>query len=166
MWLEPQAYVILSYRIERFFCLLGGPVWPLFRLLIFPLILLLRILGGRHEISYRADIGRGQRVTHPCLGAVVHGNAIIGRSCVLAGGNSIGSKRIIERGELVLGDDVFLGINACVIGPAVIGSHVMIGAGAVVTGDLPDDCVAVGVPAKPLQRVGLPGLGPPTSPSG
>ena len=150
MFLETPALVIMSYRIERSLCLLTGAAWPLFRLIIFPLILLLRIFGGRHEISYRADIGKGLQVVHPCLGLVVHGSAVIGESCRLAGGNSIGAKRVIERGELVLGDHVFLGINACVLGPALIGDHVTIGAGAVVTDNLPGHCVAVGVPAKPL----------------
>lgn len=152
MFLGTSPLVILSYRIQRFVCLLTGTAWPVFRLFIFPLILLLRILGGRHEISYRADIGKGLQVAHPCLGVVVHGSAVIGESCHLAGGNSIGAKRTIAIGELVLGDHIFLGINACVIGPALIGSHVTVGAGAVVTGDLPDHCVAVGVPAKPLER--------------
>jgi serine acetyltransferase len=49
----------------------------------------------------------------------------------------------------VIGNDVFLGINSCILGPAHIGNRVTIGAGAVVVSDLPDGCMAVGVPAKP-----------------
>jgi len=35
---------------------------------------------------------------------------------------------------------------------ATIGEHVAVGAGSVVTGELPDRCVAVGVPARPIRR--------------
>lgn len=152
MFFETPALVVVSYRLQRSACLLTGSLWPLVRIAIFPLVLVLRILGAKHEISYRADIGRGLQISHPVLGIVVHGSAVIGSSCHLAGGNSIGSKRSICEGELVLGDHVFLGINSCVIGPAIIGSNVTIGAGAVATGDLPDDCIATGVPARPRPK--------------
>jgi serine acetyltransferase len=46
---------------------------------------------------------------------------------------------------------VKVGVNACVLGPAKVGHHVTIGAGAIVVGDLPDHAVAVGAPAKPRQ---------------
>lgn len=91
---------------------------------------------------------------HPTLGVVAAGEAIVGENCTLCGGNSIGMRRGLRRGELVLGNQVFLGINACVLGPAIIGNRVTIGAGAMVVSDLPDDCVAVGVPAKAKMQAG------------
>lgn len=51
----------------------------------------------------------------------------------------------------VLGDNVDVGAHAQIIGPVRIGNRAVIGAGAVVLCDLPDDCVAVGVPARVVK---------------
>jgi serine O-acetyltransferase len=55
-----------------------------------------------------------------------------------------------------LGDDVFIGAGAKIIGPVVVGSHTRIGANAVVIGDVPDYATAVGVPARLVHRQGRP----------
>lgn len=52
---------------------------------------------------------------------------------------------------VVIGEGSWLGENVCVIG-ACIGKHCVIGANSVVTHDIPDYCVAVGVPAKVIKR--------------
>lgn len=54
-------------------------------------------------------------------------------------------------GEVVIGDGAWIGENACIIG-AKIGKNSVIGANSVVTKDIPDYCVAVGVPAKIIKR--------------
>jgi serine acetyltransferase len=149
LFFEPPAGVLISYRLDRCGYLLAGPAWTGLRVLAFPLFLLLRVFSCRHEICFKAEIGRGLRVLHATFGLVVHGDAVVGRNCLLYGGNSIGVRKAIRRGELVLGDDVALGINACVLGPVRVGNRVTIGAGAMVVSDLPDDTVAVGVPARP-----------------
>ena len=71
---------------------------------------------------------------------------------MLIGGNSLGGRRSIRRGQLVLGDNVVLGIHSCVLGPVQIGNGVQIGAGAVVVHDLKDGAVAVGVPARAIEK--------------
>ncbi|KAB2638196.1 MAG: serine acetyltransferase [Verrucomicrobia bacterium] len=148
IFFEPAAGVTISYRIDRCGYLLCGQVWMALRVLAYPLFLVLRLLSCRHEICCKAQIGRGLQLTHPTLGMVINGDAIIGRNCLLNGGNSIGVRRGIVPGQLVVGDDVTLGVNSCVLGPLRIGNRVVIGAGAIVVSDLPDDCVARGVPAR------------------
>lgn len=54
--------------------------------------------------------------------------------------------------RLVIGDNVTICANAVVVGGITIGSNVIIGAGAVVISDLPDNSVAVGVPAKIVKK--------------
>jgi len=54
----------------------------------------------------------------------------------------------------VLGDDVFVGAGAKILGGVRIGSHVKIGANAVVVDDLPDGVTAVGIPARPVKASG------------
>lgn len=54
-------------------------------------------------------------------------------------------------GEVRIGEGSWLGENVCIIG-AKVGKHCVIGANAVVTDDIPDYSVAVGVPAKVIKR--------------
>lgn len=58
---------------------------------------------------------------------------------------------ILEYKPVTIGDDVWIGTRAIVMDGVTIGSHAVIGAGAVVTGDVPEYAVAVGVPAKVIK---------------
>lgn len=51
---------------------------------------------------------------------------------------------------VVIGDNVFVGWNVTILGNSKIGSNVIIAAGAVVHGDIPDNCVCGGVPARKI----------------
>jgi len=51
-------------------------------------------------------------------------------------------------GRVVIGEDTFIGINSIILPHVNIGNNVIIGAGSVVTSDIPDNCVAAGNPAK------------------
>lgn len=53
-------------------------------------------------------------------------------------------------GEIVIGDNVFIGSNTTLLYGVHIGSNVVIGAGSIVTKDIPDGVVAVGIPCKPI----------------
>ena len=67
--------------------------------------------------------------------------------------------RIDEQGistnPVVIGDDVWIGANAVILPGVQIGRHVVIAAGAVVTKDVPDNCVVGGIPAKVLKDLHL-----------
>lgn len=52
---------------------------------------------------------------------------------------------------ITLGDDVWIGGNVTILPGVTIGNNVIIAAGAVVTKDIPDNCVAGGVPARILK---------------
>lgn len=45
-----------------------------------------------------------------------------------------------------------IGAGAAILGNVTIGNNVLVGANAVVTKDVPDDCVAVGVPARIIRK--------------
>ena len=67
--------------------------------------------------------------------------------------------RIDEQGistnPVVIGDDVWIGANAVILPGVTIGRHVVVAAGAVVTKDVPDNCVVGGFPAKVLKDLHL-----------
>lgn len=58
---------------------------------------------------------------------------------------------IIQCREVIIGEGSWLGENVCVIG-AVVGKHCIVGANSVVTKDIPDYSVAVGVPARVIKK--------------
>lgn len=79
-------------------------------------------------------------------------DSVLGRFASLMPGTHIS-------GEVILEDGVYMGTGSVVINRIRIGAWTIVGAGAVVTSDLPDRVVAVGVPAKPIKiRLGVPEL--------
>lgn len=99
------------------------------------------------DIPSSVQIGPGLYIPHP-VGNVVMARRI-GANLSLIGSNTIGMRN--THAFPVLGDNVFMGAGARVLGNIVIGDNVNIGANAVVIQDLPSNCTAVGVPAKILE---------------
>lgn len=52
---------------------------------------------------------------------------------------------------ITVGNDVYIGLNAIILPGVTIGNNVVIGTGAVVTKDIPDNSVAVGIPARVIK---------------
>lgn len=96
------------------------------------------------DVPASVEIGARLYIPHP-VGTVIMAERI-GSGLTLVSGVTIGMRN--ERGFPTLGDDVFIGAGARVLGRICIGNHVKIGANAVVVEDVPDNCVAVGVPAR------------------
>ena len=68
--------------------------------------------------------------------------------------NVIPAKRkIYSKGEILVGKNVWTGANVCIMPGVTIGNGVVIGANSVVTHDLPDYCIAAGVPARIIKRI-------------
>lgn len=148
IWFGGSAGIVASYRFDRMLYLMFGRIYVILRPLFFPLFLFFRILGGKHEIAYAANIGKGLSVLHPTLGIVVSGKAICGQNLTLTGGNCIGGRKPMGVGGVRIGSNVYLGVNAAVLGPCEVGDDVLIGAGAVVVSDLRPGARAMGIPAK------------------
>ena len=60
---------------------------------------------------------------------------------------------ITTKGGVKIADDVFIGANVTVLDGVSIGTHSVIGAGSVVTKDVPSYCVAAGNPARVIRRI-------------
>lgn len=100
------------------------------------------------ELPFTARIGRGLYIGH--FGQIiVSGKAVIGEFCNISQGVTIGQAgRGGDQDTPVIGDRVYIAPGAKVFGKVTIGNDVAIGANAVVTKNLPDNAVAVGVPAE------------------
>ncbi len=102
----------------------------------------------------RCIIGRGAEFGPRFV--LIHSYGVVINSAV-KGGSDIRIEHLVtigaEREESpVLGDNVFIGAGAKIVGPVRIGTCVKIGANAVVTKDIPDGVTAVGIPAKALSK--------------
>lgn len=99
------------------------------------------------ELPCEAAVGRRFRIDH-FGGIIISGDARFGDDCVIRNGVTIGLRREGQRGSPTLGDRVDIGTGAVILGPIKIGNDVSVGANAVVLTDVPDNCIAVGVPAQ------------------
>jgi serine acetyltransferase len=144
---SPGFAAVAFYRLDRAAYLALGSRWPVLRLLLSPLIALVRPWVGSCEIHYRAEIGPGLLVLHPTLGVVVSGQAIAGPRLTLTGGNCLGMRGQADN-RLVIGARVDFGANSTALGPLAIGDDVRVGAGAVVVDDVASGSSVAGVPAR------------------
>ena len=121
------------------------------RVLFCPLLYLVQAMS-HVEINYHADIGPGLKILHPSMGVVINGSCIIGDNLTLVGGNVIGLSRPSFGNDFLIGNNVTLGANACIIGPVKLGNNIQIGALACVIKDAPSDTTLVGVPARQIDK--------------
>lgn len=109
------------------------------------------------DIPVGMEIGRGFYIGHfSCI--VVSGEAVIGKNVNISQGVTIGRANRGERkGAATIGDEVYIGPGAKIVGKITIGNNVAIGANAVVTRDIPDNSVVVGIPARVISQEGAVG---------
>lgn len=150
-WLNRVSVGILLYRLERGFYLILGKGWEVLRVLLSPLLNLFYAYSNC-EIHYKATIGPGILILHASVGVVVSAKAIIGTNLTLTGGNTIGSRDGTMTGNLTIGDNCTLGVNAVVLGPITLGDDVKIGACALVIDSFGHNVSLGGVPAKLLSK--------------
>ena len=59
---------------------------------------------------------------------------------------------LLSKGPVIIGNNVWIGSNACIMPNVRIGNGVVVGANSVVTKDVPDYCMVVGCPAKIIKE--------------
>ncbi len=106
------------------------------------------------QIPIDTNIGEGFYIGH--FGdIVINGQSKIGKNCNISQGVTIGqSSRGKNRGHPTIGDNCYIGPGAKIIGNIKLGNNVAIGANAVVTKDVEDYAVVVGIPGKVISHHG------------
>jgi serine O-acetyltransferase len=98
-------------------------------------------------IGRRANFGPGF--------VLIHSNGVVINSAVQGGRNIFIEHQVTIGAEKqqapILGDNVFIGAGAKILGSVCIGSNVKIGANAVVTKDVPAGATVVGIPARVIK---------------
>jgi len=138
---------------------------PLFRFIIIfrinqnikkynPFFILLRIWLKNIKVKYNIQIPTHTKIGEGFLlnhygGIVINQNVIIGKNCNVSQGVTLGN---VSRGKLkgcpTIGDRVWIGANAVVVGKITIGNDVLIAPLSYVNFDVPDSAVVSGNPAK------------------
>lgn len=109
------------------------------------------------HIDISTEIGGGLYLPH--VGAiVVNRRCVIGRNCNLSHQVTLGvTNRGNRKGCPVVGDSVYIGPGAKIIGGITVGDHVAIGANSVVTRNIEAGAVVVGIPGRVISHQGSEG---------
>jgi serine O-acetyltransferase len=106
------------------------------------------------EIHPGATIGRNLFIDHG-TGVVIGETSIIGHNVTMYHGVTLGGKggRVNpgKKRHPTIGDEAILGAGAQVLGDVIVGKRAKVGANSVVTGDVPEGCSVVGIPARLVQ---------------
>ncbi len=100
------------------------------------------------DMSVDVKIGGGLYMGHAsCF--TINSHAVLGRNCSIHKGALIGREnRGKRKGAPVIGDEVWIGINAVIVGNVKIGNDVLIAPNSYVNFDVPDHSIVIGNPAK------------------
>ncbi|MHB9030426.1 MAG: serine O-acetyltransferase [Candidatus Latescibacterota bacterium] len=105
-------------------------------------------------IEYYTDIGSGFQI-RSFGGIIVNASTKIGKNCTLSQCVTVGqTNRGKYKGIPTIGNNVYIGPGAKIMGSVKIGDNVAVGANCVVTKDVPDNAVVVGVPGKVISYKG------------
>lgn len=137
---------VLVYRLRHACQRAGIPVIPWFLEAVNRAVF-------RVQIGPNVEIGPGLMLPHGYV--VIDGFVRIGRNCQINPWVTIGlnnSRRLLftVKGPTI-GDDVYIGTGAKILGPVVIGDSARIGANAVVLDSVPAGATVVGMPARPIR---------------
>ena len=166
--MNPFAYVFQDWRANRQ-NFKGQLVLFLFRLaqlinksvitkiIFYPYLLWYRYVVDwvwNIELPRKLTVGKGLSLYHGHA-LVINQGVVIGENCALRNSTTIGHKKLADGSFSAcprIGNNVDIGANVCIIGDITIGDNVIIGAGTVVTKNIPADSVVVGNPARILEQ--------------
>ena len=106
------------------------------------------------ELQWKTKVGKGLKLYHG-QALVVNGNTVLGANCSLRQCTTIGNKQLPDGSHSaapIIGNNVDIGSNVCIIGELIIGNNVKIGSGTVIIKDVPDNCTVVGNPGRVIQE--------------
>ncbi len=110
--------------------------------------------GGRLEIGHGVFVNYGASLSAHRLVRIGDGSQIGSYAIMMDNDyHAVGDlDRLPDSAPIVLGRNVWLGVRVVVLKGVTIGDNAVIGAGSVVTKDVPANCLAAGVPAKVIRR--------------
>lgn len=100
-------------------------------------------IGTNVKISYKASLDKSINPKGIYIG---NNSWVLAKAMILAHDHSRSLKL-----DTIIGDNCVIGVCSIILPGVKIGNHVIVGAGSVVTKDIPDNSIAVGNPAKVIK---------------
>jgi serine O-acetyltransferase len=136
---------VVLYRLAKFFQKIGLGVIGCC------LLEINKLLHGC-VIGRSAEFGKGFVLMHP-IGVIINGAVKGGEKVVIESGVVIGASRNGWPVQVpVLGNNIFIGSGAKILGGIRVGNNVKIGANAVVVKDVSDNVTVAGIPARVISK--------------
>jgi len=144
---SPGLHAVLFHRIAHKLylkkCYLGARI----------IATISRFLTGI-DIHPGAKLGKCVFIDHGA-GVVIGETAEIGNNVVIYQGVTLGGTRLVKgKRHPTIGNNVVIGANSTLLGPIKVGDNAVIGAGSVVTHDVPEGGIVVGVPGRVIKIYG------------
>ncbi|MBV5326032.1 MAG: serine acetyltransferase [Chlorobium sp.] len=153
-WSSQGFWVMIVYRFGRWrYTIRSGMIRKPFSLLYKFFEKIVEVLTGI-ELPCEVPVGANFRIDH--FGdIIISGYARFGDNCIVRNGVTVGLKNIEEKAAPSIGSNVSIGAGAKILGNITIGNNVDIGANAVVLVSVPDNSLAVGIPARIIPKKNL-----------
>ena len=152
LWLNPAVWAIGCHRLGNWL-----NVAKPFVLIRIPLKIVSFAANKLCEvvmemcIDAQATIGGGLYIGH--IGGVhINPQAVLGKNCDIAHRVTIGTSAMGRQGAPVLGDNVYVGTGATLVGKIKIGSGAKIAANTLVINNVPEGATVMGVPGRIIMR--------------
>jgi serine O-acetyltransferase len=156
LWLNPAVWAVASYRlsnwlyVERPTALIRIPLKLLSFIFVKCCVVVLEM-----DLDPHATIGGGLYIGHTG-GVHINPGAVLGRNCDVAHRVTIGASAMGRQGAPKLGDDVYVGTGATLVGKIKIGNGAKIAANTLVMSNVPAGATVMGVPGRIVMRAKAP----------
>ena len=161
LWLNPAIWAIGCYRLGNWI-----NVRRPFVLIRIPLQIVSLLVNKFCEVFMEmcidpsAMIGGGLYIAH--IGGVhINPQAVLGKNCDIAHRVTIGTSAMGRGGAPTLGDEVYVGTGATLVGKIKVGSRAKIAANTLVITNVPEGATVMGVPGRIIMRPPKPAAQPP-----
>lgn len=152
LWLNPTVWAIGCYRLSNWL-----NVTKPFILIRIPLKLISFVANKFCEVFMEmcidplATIGGGLYIGH--IGGIhINPQAVLGKNCDIAHRVTIGTSAMGREGAPALGDDVYIGTGATLVGKIRVGSGAKIASNTLVISNIPEGATVMGVPGRIIMR--------------
>ena len=117
--------------------------------------------GGEIQLGKNVLVGRGSTIFGHG-GVYIGDNTMLGPNTLIVSSNHLAyldgtpfQDQGFTREPIHIGENVWIGTNACILAGSTIASNVVVGAGTVVQGDLPTGWLYGGIPAEPIKPLDI-----------
>jgi len=138
-------WALVVYRFGRWSMQRKFPPWRWLTSKIYGFVNIFSEIVTGMIMDRNAQVGKGLHIIHPER-VRIHADAVIGDRVGIMHGVTIGTNMF--PGSPTIGNDVFIGVKATIIGKIKIGDGARIAANTLVISDVPPGVTAIGVPAK------------------